>query len=280
MEESPSPDGRKFLIFLVGTYSLALEITAIKRVHDAQGIPPRSQGSRVLDLHHLTGSKAERAPGYWIEMEIGGGRFLAPVEEVEEISELSLAVPMAYPAALRREETRPFRGIYFDGLRMTVELDPQALAEAEMGQYLGDLPDEEEEPEMSEPGSDRVAMLEIGGETYQLDLARLIQVVNTEEVHAIPSAGCPIEGVVYYADRAVPVIGPALFTELMSDEIGAGGNEYPEIALVESDWGYLGIGCQRIAEVVARAEADASPGRGKAEISPERLIHRLRGLKG
>jgi len=278
-EYSPAPDGRKYLIFLVGRFSLALEISAIKRVHDAQGIPPRSQGSRVLDLHHLTGSKAESAPGYWIEMEIGGTRFLAPVEDVEEIRELSLSVPMEYPPALRRDETRSFRGVFFDGLRMIVELDPQALAEAETGYDLPDLPPEVEEPEAAAPLSDRVALLEIGADLWRLDLACLVQVLNTEEVHSIPSAGCPIEGVVYYADRAVPVIGPALFTELMADEMSAADNTYPAIALVECREGYLGIGCRWVAQVVGRAEAEASQ-RGKAEIAPERLIHRLRKCKG
>ena len=278
-EPSPSPDGRKYLIFLVGRYSLALEISSIKRVHDAQGIPPRSQGSRVLDLHHLTGSKAERAPGYWIEMEIGGSRFLAPVEEVEEIRELSLSVPMEYPPALRREETRPFRGVFFDGLRMIVELDPQALAEAETG-YFPDLPPEEEEPETETAKSDRVALIEIGEDLWRLDLSSLVQVLNAEEIHPLPSAGSPIEGVVYYHDRAIPVIGPARFTELMADELSMADNEFPAIALIECPLGYLGIGCRWVAQVVGRAEAEAPPGRGKAEISPERLIRRLQSIKG
>ena len=279
-EQSPSPESRKYLIFLVGRYSFALEISAIKRVHDAQGIPPRSQGSRVLDLHHLTGAKAERAPGYWIEMEIGGSRFLSPVEEVEEIRELSLSVPMEYPPALRREATRPFRRVFFDGLRMIVELDPQALAEAETGSFQPDPKPEEVEPEVAEPRSDRVALIEIGHELWRLDLACLVQVLTTEEIHSLPSAGSPIEGVVYYADRAVPVLSPARFNELMAGGTGTAENDYPSIALVECRLGSLGIGCRWVAQVVGRAEAEAPPGRGKAEISPERLIHRLRGFKG
>ena len=93
---------------------------------------------------------------------------------------------MEYPPALCREATRPFRGVYFDGLRMIVELDPQALAEAETGYFPPDQPSEEVEPEVAEPRSDRVALIEIGHELWRLDLACLVQVLTTEE-SPIPS---------------------------------------------------------------------------------------------
>ena len=66
----------------------------------------------------------------------------------------------------------------------------------------------------------------------------------------------------------------------MAGGTGTAENDYPSIALVECSLGCLGIGCPWVAQVVGRAEAEAPPGRGKAGISPERLIHRLRGFKG
>ena len=273
----PEPaEGRKYLVFLLGPFSLALQIAAIKRVHDAQGIPPRSPGTRVLDLHHLTGSRSERAPGYWLEMEIGGGKYLTPVEEVEEIRELSLAIPMAFPPALGGDADSPFRGIFFDGRRMIVELDPEAMVRAESGFFDPEpaMPEEQDEPGPAAVVSDRVALLEIGDQLWMLDLASLVQVVNTEEIHAIPSRGSGIEGVVYYADMAVPVIGPPLFCRLLGGEC-RGGGEFPVIALVESKRGLVGIGCQRIAEVVGRAQIPEGV-KANAEIAPERLIHGLR----
>jgi len=277
--KSPLPEpaeGRKYLVFLLGPFSLALQIAAIKRVHDAQGIPPRSPGTRVLDLHHLTGSRSERAPGYWLEMEIGGGKYLTPVEEVEEIRELSLAIPMAFPPALGGDADSPFRGIFFDGLRMIVELDPEAMVRAESGFFEPEpaMPEEEDEPVPAAPVSDRVALLEIGDRLWRLDLASLIQVSNTEKIHPIPTRGSGIEGVVRYAELAVPVIGPALLGQLLGGECHGRG-DFPVIALVESKLGLVGIGCQRIAEVVERARIPEGA-KSQAEIAPERLIRGLR----
>jgi chemotaxis signal transduction protein len=270
--------GKKYLIFKVGPYPLALELEVLKRVHDAEGVPPRTPGSRVLDLYHLTGAKSERTTHYWIEMDFGAGRFLMPVEEVEGIRELSLAIPIPYPAILRREETGYIRSLLFDGLHMITVLDPEALAEGAGGGRLmkgrakktgpagpvAVLAGEGTQDVNSlgaAPAAGKDVIFESGGYRFILDLAMVVQIMNRDEIFPVPSQGLKVRGVVYFMDYAVPVVDPGVLRELLGVK-DRGRDEFSMIVLAETGRGLLGLGCQRIVKVKAReaGRAAAAPG--------------------
>jgi chemotaxis signal transduction protein len=271
----PAPgEGRKYLVFREGPAVLALRIEAVRRVYDAQsGSPPRTPRTRMLDLVELL---AVNAGGheFWIEMEVDDGRYLIPVEQVIGINELSLAVTIDYPPVLKRKENRFIKGLFFDGHRMIADVDDRALAamtESKFGtagraaarvvQPTGaaaDLAPAEAEP----AGSDRVLRFEAAGRTWAVDLDRVVQVVNREEIHYLPSAGKMVMGAIYYADQAVPVVRPATRDMILAGDADAEEATIRMIVLVETEKGLLGFGADAIVGVAPR---NVGPGNDNGE---------------
>ena len=262
-------EGKQYLIFKEGNFTLALKLSAIKKLYDAESSPPRTPGTRLLDLHDLMGAEFVARHGYWIEMEAGSNRYLMPVEDVEGIRELSLAIVMAYPPVLRRPELNYIRGIFFDGLRMIVELSPDELAETSEGVAGGPSPSSgpagfTEKGARSSPGKkgaglgdERTNVLfEGGGTIWSLDLELVVQIINKDEVHPIPASGRGIRGAVYYAEQAIPVIAPSTLHEIASGVKGAGGEEFSIVLVAETPRGLIGFGCDRVVRV-ARQDAAA-----------------------
>lgn len=287
MDESvdQAAKGGQYLVFKVGRYSLALGLMNIRRVHDAEGVPPRTPGSRVLDLYQITGAEAGAPNAYWIEMDVGERRYLMPVENVEEIRDLNLAVPMPYPPVLVGPETGYFKGLFFDGFRMIVEIDPEKLVEMTEGlKGLGRAASarmEEEEPEPPRPDESgegkpvRLLYFEVGAQVMAVDLNRVVQIINRDEIHEVPAGGQKVLGVVYHAEQAVPVIAP----EAMGVELaGPAKDIFSMIILAEARKGLVALGCERIIRVaekdgLARKQEDKEP--QAVEIELERLIARL-----
>ncbi len=289
-EPSNEAAAGRFLIFRMGRYSLALSLDSIRRVHDAEGVPPRTPGSRVLDLYPVLGETPASSVGYWIEMEVDERKFLMPVEIVEEIRELSLAVPMPYPGVLRGPETSCLKRLFFDGLRMMVEIDPAELArqsERSLGGGLGAAMGSADEDRTSpgaktaaaptdrkeDGGLKRIVVFEVSGVVRGMDLDRVARIVSRDEVHAVPAAGRKIMGAVYYNDLAVP----------LASELPRGGSsgepvpvseDFTMMILAEADAGLIGVGCDRIVRVLD----GISPGSAQKEyeiIEPERIVANL-----
>ena len=272
-------EGRQYLVFKEGIFTLALKIEAIKKLHDAQTIPPRTPGTRMLDLQDLTGAETEVTHGYWIEMEVGSHRYLMPVEEVEGIRELSLAVVMDYPPALQRPDVNYMPRIFFDGLRMIVELDPQALADMIEGR-AGSFPprpgahergkDKEKvsggrggkSADPKRPGERIVIFFEAGSHVWSLDLEQVLQITNRDEIHPVPAFGRKIGGVAYHAEQAVPVLSPGTLARILLGSSDSGDDDFSLIIVMETTKGLLGLGCSRIIQVAKNVSPDQGKGTG------------------
>jgi len=283
-------EGKQYLVFKEGKFTLALRLPAIKKLYDAESLPPRTPGTRLLDLHDLMGAEFVARHGYWIEMEAGSNRYLMPVEEVEGIRELSLAIVMAYPPVLRRPELGYIRGIFFDGLRMIVELDPEQMAETgEGGDRSGQAWIPAAFPEKSGPsgpgkkgaepgpgGERSLVLFEGGGGLWSLDLELVVQIINKDEVHPIPASGRGIPGVVYYAEQAVPVIAPSTLHEIVSGVKGGHGEEFSIVLVAETPRGLIGFGCDRVMRVLRPAAGGGPVPEGREEVSPGPRAHELK----
>jgi chemotaxis signal transduction protein len=267
--------GARFLLFKLDKFSLALELPVLRKIYDAAGFPFRTAGSRMIDLHRLTGAESKAAINYWIEMDLGAGRYLLPVEDVEGIRELSLAVPLPYPPVLRRPETRYIQTLLFDGLRMIVLLDAGGLVEvSEEKDKLkfrvkskssmrdaaapAPVPAVPDQPESAAAG--KVVVFAAGGELWKVALDQVIQILNAEELYPLPSTGPGIAGAIYYAESAVPVIAPFRLSESARDRKPDPETAISTVILLETPPGPLGIGCERIVKVVGR---EAGPGKGE-----------------
>jgi chemotaxis signal transduction protein len=267
--------GKQYLVFKEGQFTLALKLPAIKKLYDAESSPPRTPGTRLLDLHDLMGAEFVGRHGYWIEMEAGSNRYLMPVEEVEGIRELSLAIVMAYPGVLRRPELEYIRGIFFDGLRMIVELDAEAMARTADGpgggpqgsSLPGSFPDRgrrSAHAKKAAAGAGRTLVLfEGGGGLWSVDLELVVQIIIKDEIHPVPASGRGIMGVAYYAEQAVPVIAPSVLREIMLGEKAAPGGDFSTVLVAETSRGLLGFGCDH----VVRVEREAAE-RGEGAIGP------------
>lgn len=296
-EALPDEEGQ-YLVFKEGRFTLALGIKAIKRLYDAESFPPRTPSTRMIDLHDLVGAESKANHVYWIEMEIGDGRYLMPVEEVEGIGELSLAVVLQYPGILRRPQTAFLKRMFFDGLRMIVELDPEALAattEGIINPYRHDSSgggeaseNEEARGSVKAPDADanRMVILEIGGRTWRLALDLVAQIVNREEIHAVPASGRKIMGVVYHQDQAIPVISPGRLVETIRGDRFRSDGEFSMIIVAETKKGLIGFGCDRIIKVAERSEDNQEAGQDQdgpasshdlraGEIDPDVLVKHL-----
>jgi chemotaxis signal transduction protein len=279
-EPDAAPDeGRQFLVFKEGQFTLALGIESLKRLYDAESLPPRTIGTRMLDLHEITGAEGEGGHGYWIEMEIGQSRYLMPVQEVEGIRELSLAVVMEYPRILRRPDTNYIKRMFFDGLRMIIELDSEALVGATEGigpyQFDSRADDEddgdgeaavaeEDETSVGDSGfGKRMLLFEAGSRFWSLDLNRVVKIVNRDEIHSVPVAGRKAGGVVYYNDQAVPIVSPGELEECMLGDKPRTDDDFSVIILVETRKGILGFGGHRILQVAEKRQEG-----GESEYKP------------
>lgn len=257
-------ESRKFLVFRVGDFWLALPIEVLNKVHDAESVPPRTPNSKVLDLHRMTGAKLGAQPAYWIDMEAGKKRYLMPVEAVEEIRELSLALPMPYPGALRKKETAFLKSIYFDGLRMIVEMDPAKLAEVtesmtgitsalserrERPVKGGTVEDTKKEDKKSSVNTGRMLVFEAGEKRLAIDLDIVVQIINRDEIHPVPAAGQKIMGVVYHADQAVPVLS----FDFLKANVG-GEDDFEMIIVAETKQGFIAFVCRKVLGVMGKEE--------------------------
>ncbi len=284
---------RKYLVFKVGRFSLALPIEFIIKVYDTDGLALRRPGSRVLDIYQLTGAQPNASPGYWIEMEAGNRRYHIPVEDVEEIKELSLAVPMPYPRALKRPETRYMKRVFFDGFRMIVEVDPEKIDETvedlgRLGTSAKKRRKDEEKVHEEGPApkalapSKKVLTFEAGADVFAVDIDAVLQIIGMDEIHPVPAAGQRIEGVIYYSDQAVPVVSPGMLRELGKGE----GDEWEAtlIIIAETKKGAVGVSCNRVLRVVEKnsgeQESAMSHGgsfEGALYIEPDKLIEGISG---
>jgi len=268
-EREVSAEADQYLIFREGKFSLALWINSIKKLYDTETPPPRTRETRMLDLKQLTGSGSSAANNYWIELEVRDKKYLMPIEQVEGIRELSLAVVMDYPGVLVKPETRFLRRMFFDGLRMIVELDPEGLAqiaEAEtdtigLGARTSRPEPEAEKPDQEVPdknGSkgDRILLFEAGNELWGLPLDKVVQVVNKEDVHFVPTICSCVEGVVYHAEQAVPLMAPQSLIRIALDKESE-PEDFPMIMLADTRRGMVGFGCKRILEVVEKLGAES-----------------------
>lgn len=288
-ESSPTPleGGEKYLVFRVADFTIALEIGALKKVHDAGALPPRTPGSRVVDLHHITGADKGRSPGYWIEMEGEAGRYLIPVEEVEGIRELSLAVPIPYPRVLARPETIYIRRLLFDGLRMITLLAVNGLAELASGRLpaAGRPESKDGEPtgaRFSGPG--KLVAFEIGPLRGWLPLERVVQIISRDDLFPVPSATSGVMGVAYYSDHAVPVLKPSWLGGLLGKPIQPPEPEFNMIVLAESSQGMIGFPGERVLKVMDRTATEngaedrpesSSDHRAGQEIAPDQVAKKL-----
>ena len=255
----PREEGKKHLVFRVADFTIALEVGVLKKVHDAGALPPRTPGSRVVDLHHITGADKGRSPGYWIEMESEAGRYLIPVEEVEGIRELSLAVPIPYPRVLARPETIYIRQLLFDGLRMITLLEAKGLAELVSGRPPAAARRETEDGDAAGAelsGSGRLVAFEIGPWRVGLPLEQVVQIISHDELFPVPSAPRGVMGAVYYADHAVPVLKPSWLGELLGKPSRPPEPEFTMIILAESSRGMIGFPGGRVLKVMDRTSAE------------------------
>jgi chemotaxis signal transduction protein len=278
-------EGKQYLVFKEGIFTLALKLPAIKKLYDAESFPPRTPGTRLLDLHDLMGAEFVARHGYWIELEAGSNRYLMPVEDVEGIRELSLAVVMAYPPVLRRPELDYIRSIFFDGLRMIVELDAEVMARTADGLgggpegSTGPLPDRGRRPGQAKKaaaGAARTMVLfEGAGGLWSLDLDLVVQIVIKDEIHPVPASGRGIMGVAYYAEQAVPVIAPSVWREIMLGEKGGTGDDFSTVLVAETPRGPLGFGCDHVVRVEKEAAEREPGGSGPRELDLDKVLEFL-----
>lgn len=294
--------GARYLLFKLDKFSLALELPVLRKIYDAAGFPFRTAGSRMIDLHRLTGAEGQAAINFWIEMDLGAGRYLIPVEDVEGIRELSLAIPLPYPPVLRRPETRYIQTLLFDGLRMIVLLDAGGLVEvseekdklkfrAKTVKSKSSMRDAAapavapDQPESAASG--KLVVFAAGGELYKVDLELVIQILNAEELYPLPSTGPGIAGAIYFAESAVPVVSSVRLSELVQDRKPGPETAISTVILLETPPGPLGLGCERIVKVVGReagpVKGEETPGTAgdlvsaAREVRPELLVKRLFG---
>lgn len=293
----------KYLLFRVGPFCMALPLAVLKKIYDTAGFPFRTAGSRMVDLHRLSGVEAGREAGYWVELEISEGRYLIPVEDVEDIRELNLAVPIPYPAVLARPESRYISRLFFDGSRMISLIAASSLVEvmeeSQKQRLKAKLPRKipsgsaskspapkkgltipgDVKAEGSDPGKKVVFSAE--EERWMVDLNRVVQILNVEEIFSLPSAGPKISGVIYFAESAVPVMPADKLAGIAGGSVGGTGGGMPIVVIVETGKGPLGLGCERIVMVKEDGEAGKGPeadGSGRGEpilVRPELLLPQL-----
>lgn len=263
VQDAPE-EGKKYLVFRMGEFWLALAIEAIKRLYDAQAHPPRTPGSKLIDLRQITGDDAQSPVGYWIEMEIDGGRYLMTVDDVEGIQEFNLCVVMEYPSVLKRPQTKYYKKLFFDGLRMMTEIDPAGIAGTTPGLPGVDpgfsLGQELENETESKPvrASERIVIFESGGGLWSLDLGLVAQIINRDDIYPLPAAGPIIMGVCYYAEQAIPVMSPADMVRIITGERPRIDDRFSMVIIAETERGLLGIGCDRIVRVANRQDPGKS----------------------
>lgn len=282
----------KYLVFGVAEFVLAVDISYLKKVYNADSQPPRTPDSKVVDLHRLTGAQNRRRTGYWLDMDFPSGHFLVPVEEVEGISELGLAVTVPYPSAIAGKRTRFIKKILFDGMRMISEINPEGISETPLERpgfgkkkkapSFGNALREEESEEQKAPAGEedrdenQVLTFVSGGATWAINLDHVFQVINMSDIFTIPSAPPQIMGAIYHSEKAVPVIKPeAVFDRKQAEREWAPDEEFSMIVLLHTEKGEVGIPCERVMRVredYTEAEKDGSSPKKTIYITPAEIL--------
>jgi len=282
----------KYLIFGVAEFVLAVDISYLKKVYDAETQPPRTPDSKVVDLHRLTGTRERRQTGYWLDMDFPSGHFLVPVEEVEGISELGLAVPVLYPSAIAGKRTRFIKKMLFDGMRMISEINPEGISETPLerlgfgkkkkapsfGSALLEEEIEEQKAPAGEEATDENKVLTFisGGVMWAINLDHVFQVINKSDIFTIPSAPPQIMGAIYHSEKAIPVIKPeAVLDRKQAEREWAPDEEFSTIILVHTEKGEVGIPCERVMRVLhdyTEAEKDGSSQKKTIHTTPAEIL--------
>ncbi len=283
---------RKYLIFSVAEFVLAVDISYLKKVYDAESHPPRTPDSKVIDLYRMTGTDKQRKTGYWLDMDFSGGHFLVPVENVEGISELGLAVPVDYPSAIAGRRTGFIKKILFDGMRMIAEISPEGISETPVERpgfgrkkkapsFGGTSSGKAEQKEQTEDvarrqddnGDGKKLLFLSRGAKWTINLEHVFQVINMNDIFEIPSAPDEIMGAIYHSEKAIPVLKPETIIKGQGKQWGT-DEDFSIIILVPTPRGAVGIPCERILQVLDSKSADEDQG-GHGEVvklSPAHIL--------
>ncbi len=114
MVESAKKAEEDYLVFEAGGFPLAVRISQVRRVLDKLAIDPEME---TLDLAKMLELKLASA-GYGLEIIVKDKVKSVPVDRVEPIKDLKLALWLKFPQIMRRKNNRMIEGFFFDGLRM------------------------------------------------------------------------------------------------------------------------------------------------------------------
>jgi chemotaxis signal transduction protein len=297
--DSMPDEGKQYLVFREGPFTLALAIDNIKRVHEAVTVPQRRPGTRLIDIHRMTGTASETLVRFWVEIQMGKGHYLMPINNVEGIREMNLAIPMKYPEALKKEDMDFISRLFFDGSRMIVEIDSKALLELTESEnaLLKNLkkirerknrgalnhPDSEEVQtvEKKDPQEDadtfsddkKMLFFKTDDNMWALDFKKIMKIIDKDEIHKLPGIGKSVVGAVYHDENAVPVIIPG-----KNDVNDQKGKSIEKIILTESPRGMVGFGCDQIIQIAMEKDKDQmenGPDNCINIIKPELVVENL-----
>jgi len=112
--EPDKRDEENYLVFEAGGFPLAVRISQVRRVFDKSSLDPAVE---TFDLAKMLNMNL-KAGGYGVEISIKDKTAAVPVDRVEPIKDLRLALWLKFPQIMRRKNNRMIEGFFFDGFRM------------------------------------------------------------------------------------------------------------------------------------------------------------------
>jgi chemotaxis signal transduction protein len=124
LAEKERKEGENFLVFEVGGYTLAVRIGQVLKVMDKNSADPDLE---MVDLTEILGNRMKSAD-FRLEVMMEGKVKSVPVDYVEPIKDLRLAVWLDFPKIMRRKNNKIIEGFFFDGSRMVTLIDLERIA--------------------------------------------------------------------------------------------------------------------------------------------------------
>jgi len=124
LAEKERKEGENFLVFDVGGYPLAVRISQVRKVMDKNSADPDLE---MVDLTQILGNRMKTAD-FRLEVMMEGKAKSVPVDFVEPIKDLRLAVWLDFPKIMRRKNNKIIEGFFFDGSRMITLIDLERIA--------------------------------------------------------------------------------------------------------------------------------------------------------
>ena len=109
LAEKARKEGENFLVFKVGGYALAVRISQVRKVMDKNSADPNLE---VVDLTQILGNRM-KTTDFRLEVMMEGKVKSVPVDFVEPIKDLQLAVWLDFPKIMRRKNNKIIERVLF-----------------------------------------------------------------------------------------------------------------------------------------------------------------------